>query len=211
MARNPGHVSISRTSLYVLAVIAVVAGVVGTYLSIQHVQSITGLYTGLSQVGSISFNEQGVMSLRLTDASSSFGNITSNNSGVCVVTTEGPVMSGINCYKTGGPDPMTVNNDGNLNITVTINATGFSLGTGGGQAFKATEGAPGICALSLASSYVSLPSSTPALVCDQLKFSDGVDDLTIDIRLTVGEDLQPGNQTENVTLWACLAGSGSCP
>jgi hypothetical protein len=195
---------ISNATLATLLVVAIVVSVGGTYVVLQRTPGITGLYTGTSQTGTISFNEQGVLSIRLTDADSSFGNITANGTGVCTISTDQAAGSGgVNCFKTEGVNSMTLNNDGNVNASVTINATGFSLGTGGGQNFKATD-STGACpgAGTLTTAFTGLPQGAAAAVCTNMYFVDGDDDLTIDYQLLIGTDVLPGNQTENVTFWA---------
>lgn len=200
---------ISNTTLALLLVVAIVVSVGGTYVVLNRSPGITGLFTGTNTNGTVSFTQQGVLSIRLTDAQTTFGNVTSTANGTCVINTEG--RQG-NCTSTLSNDYMELENDGNVPASVTINSTkdrnqSFRLGTGGNQSFKASNSESGACAGTLTSVYTPVPNaSDPHItVCTALRSNDSEDLLRIDYQLQIGTDLPQGNYTENVTFWASLA------
>ncbi len=202
---------ISNKMLAALLVTAIVVSIGGTYVVLQQAPVVTGMFTGTDANGTISFTSQGVLSIRLLDALTTFGNVTFNAAGPCVIDTLGVQTA---CTSTLSNDVMVLENDGNVNANVVVNSTkdkdgNFPLGTGGGQKFKAVEANSDDCADAgtLATAYATLPGAggIRANVCSILNYTDGNDDLTIHYELTIGSDLAPGNYTENVTFWASLA------
>jgi len=200
---------ISNKTLATLLVVAIVVSIGGTYVVLHRTPGITGLFTADFANGTLSFTSQGTLSIRLNDSLTTFGNITNTGNGPCLVNTEG---STDNCTATQTNDVMVLENDGNVPAAVTVNSTkdkdgNFALGTGGSQKFRSVEKKTGSCAGTLQSTYVTLPGAggTRASVCDILRHNDTEDSLTIHYQLIIGTDLQPGNQTENITFWASLA------
>jgi hypothetical protein len=173
------------------------------------------LFTGTNATGTVSFTQQGVLSIKLNDAITTFGNVTSTAAGTCTIDTE---ATQTNCVSTVSNDKMQLENDGNVNAVVDANSTkdraaapdpsSFNLGTGGAQSIKATNAETGACSAGTAYTvYATLANTSGSMtrICDSLNYDDNADALTIDYRLVIGQDLTPGNYTENVTFWASLA------
>lgn len=200
---------ISNKTLATLLVVAIVVSIGGTYVVLQKAPGITGLFTATDANGTITFTSEGVLSIKINDASVAFGNISSNAPGLCTITSDGNAFN--NCWgnATGNKytsitDYMEVENDGNVaaELNVSIVGTAFSLGTGGAQLYKASEPTAG-CAGTLQDSYTAL-SSAKKQVCSNLAFTDGADTVRVFYNLTLGSDIMPGAQSQNVTFWAAL-------
>ena len=197
---------ISNRTLATLLVIAIVISIGGTYVVLERTPAITGLFTGANATGTLTFEQQGVLSIRLNDAIASFGNISSTSNNPCGVYTDGTAAS--NCSQSVANNGMLLENDGNVDAHVRINSSygkdSMSLGTGGVQYFKMTESEAGSCTGTETSTWTVLPnaSGTRASVCTNLDFSDTTDLLAINYHLVIGNDLAPGNYSENITFWA---------
>lgn len=192
---------ISNATLATLLVVAIVVSVGGTYVVLQRTPGITGMYTGTSQTGTVSFTEQGVLSIVLTDAAVSFGTIQSTGAGLCTVTSNSAAGSGTNCNKTAGADIMVLQNDGNVNASVAISATSLNLGTGGSFKYQGAT-APtrdGGCTGTLTSSFTAFSGAD---ICTKMVSDDAADQFGIDFELKIGTDLGPGAQSANVTFVA---------
>jgi hypothetical protein len=200
---------ISNSTLATLLVVAIVVSVGGTYVVLQRAPGITGLYTGTSQQGTLSFNEMGVLSIVLRDTQVSFGNISQTGDGMCIVNSYDAQSTNTgNCLKgTAGADSLLLENDGNTNANVSITvASPFSLGTGGAQAVKSSEPGSRVlgCTGNVQTNFANI-SASPVNVCDVLASVDTADQIQIDFQLYIGQDLVPGNYTENVTFLATQA------
>ncbi len=197
---------ISNRTLATLLVVAIVISIGGTYVVLQRTPAITGLFTGTNATGTLTFEQQGVLSIKLNDAVASFGNVTSTANGVCQVFTDG--TSSVNCAQTVSNDNMELENDGNIAANVRVNSSygvdSMTLGTGGNQYFKATNNEASSCTGTLTSAFTTLPNFNGAMaeVCTTLDFDDASDSLIIDYKLEIGTDLAPGNYSENITFWA---------
>jgi hypothetical protein len=198
---------ISNRTLATLLVVAIVISIGGTYVVLQRTPAITGLFTGTNATGTLTFEQQGVLSIKLNDAVASFGNVTSTSNGNCVVYTDG-VTSAVNCSQSVTGDGMLLENDGNIRAKVRVNSSygvdSMTLGTGGGQFYKASNSEGSSCSGTLTSTLTTLPAASDAMsiVCSNLGFADSADLLRIDYSLNIGTDLAPGNYSENVTFWA---------
>lgn len=198
---------ISNRTLATLLVVAIVISIGGTYVVLQRTPAITGLFTGTNATGTLTFEQQGVLSIKLNDAVASFGNVTSTSNGICEVYTDG-VTSPVNCTQSVTGDGMLLENDGNIDAHVRVNSSygidSMTLGTGGAQYFKAADSEASTCTGTLTSTYTTLPgyADARASVCTNMDFNDGTDLLDIDYSLRIGTDLAPGNYSENVTFWA---------
>ena len=210
---------ISNSTLATLLVVSIVISVGGTYVVLQKSPSITGMFTSTAPNGTVSFTQQGVLSLRLANGTSTFGNITSTAPFNCTVSTDsGGATTGWNCSKSPFDEPMVLENDGNVPAMVQVNSTKdknqtFALSSGatdpytrGLQFFKATNFETGACATQPGnfSTYAVLGNASDALVtvCSVLRHNNTEDALRIDYMLVISPDLTAGNQTENVTFWA---------
>jgi hypothetical protein len=202
---------ITNKTVATLLVVAIVVSIGGTYIVLQRAPGISGLFTATNQTGTVTFTQQGVLSIKLDDMIASFGNVTSTSAGACDVYTDG--TAAVNCAQTVLNDNMLLENDGNVFAKVDVNSTkdtegqNFPLGTGGLQEFKGTENEVGSCPGTLQTALTTLPGAggTAATLCTQMDYVDASDTITIDYHLHIGNDLTFGNYTENVTFLASLA------
>ncbi len=115
----------------------------------------------------------------------------------------------INDTEDGSPQPFVIQNDGNVPVNVTINATGLWSGTGatGTSAyyqFKSAENESGSVpnpTTDLVNSWTDMPINVAAVkVVDRLNYTDTADAVNIHIRLTVPADEPAGDKSSTVTL-----------
>lgn len=81
----------------------------------------------------------------------------------------------------------------------------MAYGTGGGQQYKVTDDEANTCSGgTYQTTYTTLPDYNDAMsvACSTMEFDDTKDTLYVDFHATIGQDLTPGNYSENVTFWA---------
>jgi hypothetical protein len=205
---------ISNTTLATLLVVAIVVSIGGTYVVLQRTPAITGLFTGTTAQGTVNFEEQGVLSIVLTDNLVDFGIIQSTGNGTCTIASSAAsgAGGGSNCEKTLGPDIMTLQNDGNVNASITVDETdNFELGTGGGFNFETTTIAAvipgdlrdGGCIDTPATAWT--PVAGGSSLCANMQPIDSADEIGIDYQLLLGVDAPPKpSQQATVTFTATL-------
>ncbi|MEK6822819.1 MAG: hypothetical protein AABY13_03240 [Nanoarchaeota archaeon] len=204
--------TIPNRGLALLLLLTMAVSIGGSYMIVNQTVYVTGMFSATNTNGTVTFTQEGVLSIRLNDALTTFGNITSTAPGDCKVNTEGGAPA--NCTAELTTDYMQLENDGNVVAAVLVNSTKdknqtFSLGSTGTQQFRGASPVeePGSCASGLASTYTLLPNASQdrAVLCSALRHNNTEDALTIHYQLFISPDLAPGNQTENVTFWATVA------
>ncbi len=186
---------ISNNSLAVLLVVAIVASVSGTWLSINFMDSITGAATSGS--GTANLTVASVTSCSMLDNIVEFGSMARNE-----------WNDSIDVNETVRGDWISIENDGNVNITVLVNSTN-DLWT--------SQSAPtaywGIfCAYSeddnatCNGTNVSIPAGTdaPHTIIIGLSPVDDVDNISLGFNVTVPSDELSGDKNGTV-LFTCSA------
>lgn len=172
----------------------------GIFIAMDRQMGITGLF-GTNATGNATIVIGSVTSVTLTDSVTDFGSRTLNqNQGL--INTESAVenMSG-----SASTDSMTLENDGNVDANVTINATAnMSLGTGGDQFYRGANNEASSCQGTLQSTYTRLQVSpvNATNLCLNLSFVNSRDTILIHYRLLIVSDATAGQKQTNVTIYA---------
>ncbi len=193
---------ISNKTLAVIVVAAIVVTLGSTALIMRMGSPvITGMAT--DQVGTAQFNITSVVSIAIDDALIDFGagSVTSP-ADYAVIDSDTTVTDG---DWSGTEDHFEVENDGNVAINITINASNVASGFIGGTspAYKwmtDNSEADGTCATPI-SSYTDATTTTQ-LFCSNLGFATGADSAALDLQLTIPSDATPGQKTSVVQFTA---------
>ncbi|MBU2562332.1 MAG: hypothetical protein KKF68_01600 [Nanoarchaeota archaeon] len=180
--------------LIVVAIISVsLAGInlILTIDKIQNAKSITGFATGtgtanlsVSAAASISFNHSLI---------NWGGGSVDETPSFATLDTEGNVVGGTWSALTGG---LTVQNDGNTNVTLNISSSndatdfiGGSAGEGPVYRIRVVENKTGTCSAGTVypSTYTTF-NTTPIIICNNMSSDSSMNLLTIHINITVPED-----------------------
>ena len=112
------------------------------------------------------------------------------------------------------PPPFVLQNDGTVNVNVTIGATDMFSGTGGANPslyyqFKSNENEAGSVlntTTDLITAYTYMPATgSPAKVVSRLRFPTAYDSVKVHINVTVPLDEAAGGKTSTVTFTATQA------
>ena len=112
------------------------------------------------------------------------------------------------------PLPFTLQNDGTVNVNVTVGASDMFSGTGGANPsgyyqFKSEENEVGSVintTTDLISLYTNMPATgSPERVVGRLKYQDADDSIKVHINVTVPGDEPAGGKTSTVTFTATQA------
>ncbi len=201
--------------LVVMLVAAIVVSIGSTLISLNKLSVIGGI-TGFatSDVGTVTFQVNESTSITLTDNSVDFGTCILNNSGFITYDsdiTNGTSVQGFYCDGlSAGEDYMVLENDGNVNVSVTLQSDVDGPGFTGSPTsrgefwFKAAEEEVGSCTGTLADSWVNISQSAfDYNVCDDFKNVDGNDALKIWYRIVLPDDVPAaGVKTAQITFSA---------
>ncbi len=210
---------LSNRTLAGLLVIAIVISVIGTLFSINKVgqlAAITGMATSDSAKANVTI--QGVVALNATN-NIVFGSGTLAEGGFRTINTHANNIAtggfhncidynmshGNNC--TG----IVIENTGNVNINVTVNASAAASswigGTGSTAQFNATAGNASSgteqngCTTSGQKGFANVTTlgTTKSRVCSNLSFTDGADKVTFELFLSMGPDTTATTKTVTLT------------
>jgi len=212
---------ISNKTLALLVGVAIVISLVGIF-SVPKGGIV--YITGRGTTGTTSYNVQSELTINVTQTAVAFGtgkvNTGDNN---CTVssnyTTGGTETSGSASTGCGGnwtgvnTRSFIVRNDGTVNVNVTVQS-GKSAAT-----FIPTYGTPSVTQTydfqsysaetgacigddGLVSTWTAMTNTTASIICQNLSTSDGSDELSIPIRLTIPDNVQNGTYTDTVTFAA---------
>ncbi|MCK5026366.1 MAG: hypothetical protein KAS15_07240 [Nanoarchaeota archaeon] len=194
---------ISNKTLAVIVVAAIVITLGSTALIMRMGSPvITGMIT--EQVGTAQFNITSVVSIAITDSMIDFGagSVGAGNAS-CVIDSDGAVGTG---DWSPTSDAFIVENDGNVAINITVNASNVAADFigGTGPAYKwitdAGEG-DGSCTAESIDSYAEATTSTQ-MFCGNLGFASAADSVGMDLQLTIPSDATPGQKTSTVQFTA---------
>jgi len=105
---------------------------------------------------------------------------------------------------TGTQSALTLQNIGNVNVTLGLMANKIAADYLGGTSptfkYKVTDGASdsGACVSNGASTYTEFTTNN-AVACSPLQFQDSADEIDLDIQLYIPSDSNTGTQTATIT------------
>ena len=195
---------ISNKTLAVIVVAAIVVTLGSTALILRMGSPvITGMATNVS--GTAAFNISGITSIRITDAAIDLGSgsVTAGED-FAVIDTVANVDNGT---WTTPDDGFVIENDGNLDADISVNASELASSLIGGTSatpsvkWKA-RGTTANCQDAVISAYQEITTTSTASFCDNLSYVDASDDIGMDLQLTIPSDATPGERTLIVTFTA---------
>lgn len=190
--------------LVVMLVAAIVVSIGSTLISLNKLSLIGGI-TGFatSDTGTVQFQVNESTSIVLTDNTVDFGTCVLNTSGL--VTYDSDVVTGnsnssFNCDGLSTEDYMVLENNGNVNVSVTlessVNGPGLTQSpTSRGEFwFKAGNDEAGSCTSGLASTWTNISQASPTTytVCSHLINVDTNDAIKIWYRIVLPDDTPSG-------------------
>ena len=157
-----------------------------------------------TDTGTLNFTINSSLSIQLLDANVSFGVGAINETGAeyATVNTNTSVENGT---WPGNYDIMVLENDGNVNVNITIWATNdaetFIGGSGADFLVNAENNLTSSCYSGLISAYTTIPTVSPGLVlCDYLNYSSGANRINLHYKLVVPRAATPGDKTNTITV-----------
>ena len=197
---------VSNRTLVLLTALAIAFSLFGviTILSRlgQPIPLITGL--GATEIGNVSVTVATVLSIDATN-NVSFGN--GSNVGGVTLTTNGSVT---NPSTFDEPGSFRIENDGNVDVNVSINSTRATLfittGTSplynwSGTNATGDNGCTGVNNLTTANTVFGVGAQNTT-VCDNLTYRDATDSVNVSIWVFIPEDTAPGQYAANVFFMA---------
>lgn len=199
---------ISNKTLAVIVVAAIVVTLGSTALILRMgAPVITGM--AITQAGTASFNITSVTSIAIPDALIDFGQgaVTAGEASA-TIDTDGTNTS---WEGTVPNDMFVIENDGNIDIDINVNATvdadGFIGGTADINSFKwkvdKTEaGEASACQTSGMDAYEEVTTTTNTLFCGNLSSIDAADLVAMDLQLVIPSDAVPGSKSASINFIA---------
>jgi len=177
-----------------LLVVALFVSALGTYTAVSKL-SVTGLPAGTTQA-----NVAASTVITLPVSTINFGSVTLNS---------------VDDTEDNTPPPFQIQNDGNVNVNITIGATALWAGTGAAVTssyyqFKSAENESGSvvnATADLVTTWTNIPISPDAAVkfATNVKFANANDLLNGHVKITVPSDEPAGAKTSTVTFTASQA------
>lgn len=206
---------LSNKTLAWLVLAAIVVSLTGTILSINSL-NMTGLVT-YNTTGNASVSITTQTQLNFVIASLSFGSGSVNGSGgynctMYINKTTSPNITqiggcvGFNTTNLGGV--LTLQNDGNTVINVTLNFTANATDfIGGGGApnpapqfmFSAANNESASCTTLYDTSWTNVVESTPTTICEGLNYADVSDSLAVGLFVVIPSNTPQGSKTVTIT------------
>ena len=191
---------ISNKTLAALLIVAIAIGFVGL-LSFK--PTTTGAY---DETGTARVNITEQVSIILDTTSLDFGDGWVNKSAAsCSINSSTGEIESSNCVGFSAPPTgFILRNDGNTNVSVTLNgstAADFIGGTSPEYKFLSQDNEAGSCTSGLVASYTSI-SGSPQTICSNLLYTDATDSMEIKIHIKIPDDALTGLKTDNVTFTA---------
>jgi len=169
-----------------------------------------------STIGTATVNVSTDLSIYLVDSNITFGNgAVDSGSQYGILDSTGAAVT--NCSWNPTNDPFVIQNDGNVNVNITITAS-TAAGTwfGGTPASAAmwynySNNEAGSCLLDSGNPYVNATNSTWRILpvtsninytCQKLNYSEPSDEMRIDLKLQVPQDAPQGLKTNAITFTA---------
>ena len=186
---------LSTNALALLLVIAILVSVGGTLVSLSrlHAQSLEAI-TGGATTGTMTASVSNVTAISLQTATVAFGTV---SLGTAYDTTG------------GSPAPFNVQNDGSVNVNVTINASAIFSGlttNDSSYRFKCRLNEGPNCPTGSPSTFTDLPTANDTLLnrtaVYDLPFANTNDSRFVDIQINVPSDEPGGSKSSTVTFTA---------
>ncbi len=177
---------ISNKTLTILLIVAIVVSVIGTYVSFSRLKA-----AGRATTGTVDLGILAAASINVVDTALDFGDCTPDATTGCTADSE----TGGGCC-TAGADYLTIENDGNKNVSLDVKtdtlAAAFIGGTSPSFKFKTGQGEAGSCVGStgLTTTYTEL-LTTNILACENLGYVNAKDTVNLYAQLFLPSDTPP--------------------
>ena len=204
---------ISDRTIVVLTVIALITTVSGALTILQKVGPDVPLLSGLAttDTGEVNLTIDAAANIAFVVDTVEFGSGAPDSSSIRPINTTGGFGGGNNPSTFDNPGPLSVRNDGNVDVNVTINGTPADTFLGGtSPTYEFASLAPGTddgCANNRTHAYPTSLNATQVMFCSNLTFSDSADTTNISILLGIPSDITSGaKQDTAVTIFAIQMG-----
>ena len=198
---------VSDRTLVVLIVVALLTTVGGTITILQKVGPELPLLTGFAttDTGEVNLTIDATVSIRLTVDEVNFsGGSPLSGGGLTQLNTSGAAGGGGNPSTFANPGDFQVENDGNVPVNLTINATPASVWIGGtSPTYRFSSTNPGSddgCAINRTSTEPTTLNATQVDFCLNLTFSDSADTTNISIYVGIPSDIPAGSISDPLVL-----------
>ena len=201
------QVEISDQTLVILTVIALITTIGGTVLILQKLGPDIPLLTGLAttDTGTVNVTIDATVSILLNvdEINFSGGSVVSGLA-ITELNTTGAVGGGLNPSSFSEPGDFQIENNGNVDVNVTINGTPAANWIGGtSPTYRFSTTAPGTddgCATNRTNTGATTLGATLTDFCLNLTFTDAADTTNISIYIGLPSDIPAGSITDQVVL-----------
>jgi len=221
---------LSNKALALLLLVAIVVSIGGTMVSLNRLsalQAATGFVVQTSDTGNTNFTIGTQLSIRFLQSTTNFGtgyvNVTGGNS-FCRISTIDAAVNNSGCagnFQIGSN--LTVENDGNQVVNVSLNftknATGFIGGTTYTETFQYrvenTEANSCQSFRNASAAFTEVGSGNETYpygswVCQNFDFDGASNLFNVGFRLEIPSDASTGNHNVTITATACNGGASGC-
>jgi len=175
----------SNKTLAFVLVAALTVSLIGTLLSLNKLNQITGGVTG---TGNASLYLNSTASIRFAVATVDWGTGSVNSSGsTCLLDTAGTTTGCTGFSAVSQPLVIENNGDTNLSVQLTSNASGTQfIGSGATFQWKVTNNETSSCPSPLPAAYTDVNTSSPGtLICAALLPSTATNTLKVDLNVSI--------------------------